>query len=239
MIMISEKDIDSFFDFIFQEGIGNVLCKPIVKSELLNLSEKLITKKNIFGLQNYMSDINEIKKIKITSSNRIQESISLVMDQIEKWGIKIENKVVLNLVLNEIIINAVYHSHGYTTEKEDRLQIKLKESEYVDISFARNEISYGISIADYMGKLSKMKILDSLHKAIKESQLILRAAETGEDISEAVSETGRGLDLLRKIAGDYCFIIKKDVRTEVIILFDSVKTNNANKRSSLKIIEDD
>ena len=50
MIMTTDKDIDTFFDVIFDEGIGNVLCKPFKKDEILNLAEKLITKKNIFGL---------------------------------------------------------------------------------------------------------------------------------------------------------------------------------------------
>ena len=62
-IMTTDKNIETFFDKIFQEGIGNVLFKPIQKSELLNLAEKLITKKNIFGIKNYIKDIIEIKKI--------------------------------------------------------------------------------------------------------------------------------------------------------------------------------
>ena len=62
MMMITEKEIDNFFERIFQEGIGNVLCKPLFKEEVANLASKLITKKNVFGLKNYMSDIEEIKK---------------------------------------------------------------------------------------------------------------------------------------------------------------------------------
>lgn len=236
-IMITENHFDSFFDRIFHEGIGNVLNIPIDKEEILNLAEKLITRKNIFGLNNYMNDIEEIKKIKITSSGKIQESINKIQDQIEDWGFKIKNRVILNLVLNEMIINAVYHSHGYTAEKEERLHVDLKADEYVDVFFARNEYSYGISINDYMGKLTKMQILDSLHTAIKQTQLILKAAETGEEITDEITETGRGLDMLRKIAGDYYFIIDKDERTEIIILFYDQSFGSKDKSSSLKIIE--
>jgi DNA-binding NtrC family response regulator len=56
-IMTTEKRIDTFFDIIFEEGIGNVLCKPIRKDEMLKLAEKLITKKNIFGLNHYLDGI--------------------------------------------------------------------------------------------------------------------------------------------------------------------------------------
>src|SRR4030067_207721 len=46
-IMTTEKSMDTFFDVIFHEGIGNVLSKPFRKDEILNLAGKLITKKNI------------------------------------------------------------------------------------------------------------------------------------------------------------------------------------------------
>jgi DNA-binding NtrC family response regulator len=44
-IMTTDKQIDIFFERIFHEGIGNVLCKPLIKEEVLNLAEKLITGK--------------------------------------------------------------------------------------------------------------------------------------------------------------------------------------------------
>ena len=238
MMMITEKEIDNFFERIFQEGIGNVLCKPLFKEEVANLAGKLIIKKNIFGLKNYMPDIEEIKKIRITSSEKIPEYINKIFKQIENWGLTIENKIVLKLVLNEVIINALYHSHGYKKQKEERKQIKLKKDEYVDLFLAKNSKGYGISINDYRGKLTKMTILENLNNAIKESQLILKAYETGEEITDVVSETGRGLDLLRKIAKDYYFIIKKNIRTEVILLFTGMEKNKRTSGTSLKIIED-
>lgn len=236
-MMITEKEIDNFFERVFQEGIGNVLCKPLVKEEVINLAEKLITKKNIFGLQNYMKDIETINKITITASDQIQQRIEKMLSLIEEWGFKIENKVVLKLVLNEVIINAVYHSHGYKKEKEDRKIIKLKKGEYVDLFIAKNNTGYGISINDYKGKLTKMTILENLNNAIRQSQLILKAYETGEEITEEITETGRGLDLLRKIAKDYYFIIKKDIRTEVILLFTNTEKKEIGSGTSLKIIE--
>ncbi|MBN2402077.1 MAG: response regulator [Spirochaetes bacterium] len=238
MMMITEKEIDNFFERIFQEGIGNVLCKPLSKEEVANLSFKLITKKNVFGLKNYMEDIQEIKKMRITSSDKIQIYINKIFAQIESWNCKIENKIILKLVLNEVILNALYHSHGYKKQKEERKQIKLKKDEYVDIFLAKSSKGYGISINDYRGKLSKMMILENLNNAIKQSQLILRAFETGEEISDKISESGRGLDLLRKIAKDYYFIIKKNIRTEVILLFTDMENKNKTSGTSLKIIED-
>lgn len=237
-IMTTEKNIDTFFNRIFVEGIGNVLCKPVKRDEILNLAGKLITKSRIFGLQNYMTAIDEMKKIRITSSTQIQKAIDAAIDQIISWGFSIENRMVLNLVLNEMAINAVYHSHGYTKEKEMRKPIKLQDGEFVDIFFAKNNTAYGFAINDYNGILTKQTILASINSVIEQSNLLIRAAETGEDINDYIADTGRGIDLVRKLCGEYYFIIKHGERTEIMLIFDRLVTHDDENYSSLKIIED-
>lgn len=238
-IMTTEKNIDTFFDRIFLEGIGNVLFKPVIKDELLNLAEKLITKRNIFGLNNYIPNLIETKKIRITASRQIKKAIDIILAQIEEWGFAMGNRMSLNLVLSEMTINALYHSHGFTREKESRIPITLPEGSFVDLFFARSKEKYGIAINDYRGKLTKHKVLDSINKVIEQNQLITEAIETGADITSFISETGRGIDLVRKLTGEYYFIIKKDVRTEIILVFDTTYDNDLlDNYTSLKIIED-
>ncbi len=235
-IMITEKSMDTFFDKIFTEGIGNLLKIPVNVNEFMTLVNKLITRKNIFGIENYVHNIINTDSIRINASWQIQPAVEKILGTIESWGFAIKNKSILYLILNEMIINAVYHSHGYTREKEMRVPIQLKEGQYVDIAFCHNATTYAISITDYQGTLTKAKILQSIHKAIEQEQLILKAAQTGEDISDKISETGRGIDLMRKLASEFYFVIKPSKRTEIILLFES--DPNAKKSSSLKIIED-
>ena len=235
-IMITEKDIDTFFDKIFLQGIGNVIKIPVIVNEFTNLVDKIITRKNIFGLENYINPIIKKQAIRITASKQIQPAVEKILNIIKSWGFTIANKSIVNLILNEMIINAVYHSHGYTREKEMRIPIGLKEGQFVDITLCHNSSVYGIAITDYQGTLTKEKILQSIHKAIEQEQLILKAAETGLDISDKISETGRGIDLMRKLASEFYFVIQRNKRTEIILLFES--DNHNKKRSSLKIIED-
>lgn len=237
-IMTTEKNMDTYFEKIMQEGIGNVLCKPVKRDEILTLSKKLITKENIFGLKNYMHDIDVLKKIRISSSAQIQKAIVAVIDQIMKWGFDITNEIILNLILNEMTINAVYHSHGYTDQKLQGTPIQLKADEYVDIFFGKNKQSYGISINDYNGRLTKSRILDSISGVIKEDKILTQAIEDGKSIDGIeVSETGRGIELVRKLCSEYYFIIKKDIRTEIILIFDTLYAQDDEDYSSLKIIE--
>ncbi len=238
-IMITDKNLDIFFESIFREGIGNVLCKPLRENELINLAGKLIVKKEIFGISNYLTDVSQLKRIRITTSRQIQKAISTLISDFVESGINIPNKMALNLVLNELAINAVYHSHGLTTEKELRQPVELKNDEVVEIHFGYNNEFFAISITDYNGRLTKMRILDSINNVITQENLLSEAVEKGKDISNMVSETGRGIDLVRKLAGEYYFIIKKDYRTEVILIFNrNPESLSDAPYSSLKIIED-
>ncbi len=238
-IMTTDKNMDDFFDAIFREGIGNVLCKPIKKDELLNLADKLITGDRIFGLENYLPGLVDIKKIRITASRQIKKAIDMIIDEITAWGMPIRNRITLSLILNEMAINAVYHSHGHTDQKQRRIPVELAEGQWVDLFFARSDDRYGIAIDDYRGKLSKMTILESINKVIEQNVLLDRASTEDEDVTSLISETGRGIDLVRKLAGEYYFIIKKNVRTEILILFDTRYENDmCITHPSLKIIED-
>jgi len=238
VIMITDRYIDTFFDSIITRGIGNVLHKPVKESELMNLTDKLISLEDIFGLENYVTGITEMKKIRITKSDHIRQAVSLVIKQIGEWGFASRNLTALTLMLNEMTINAIYHSHGLTEEKIHRIPVVLDEGKYVDLHFCRTENSYAISITDYNGKLTKEKILESIHNVIRQNNLIEKSYETGEDISGLISETGRGIDLVRKLSAEYYFIIKKNCRTEVIFIFKNAETDIRAESSSLKIIED-
>ncbi|HOK01662.1 MAG TPA: response regulator [Spirochaetota bacterium] len=237
IIMLTEKNIDSLFSNIISRGIGNVLHKPLNETEFIKLSEKLINLENIFGLENYLPDISQMKRIRITKSAQIKKAVIIAIETIKSWGFTIRSETTLNLMLNEMAINAVYHSHGLTEEKLKRIPVVLQEDKFVDIHFGHNKKSFAISITDYNGKLTKERILESIHNVIKQNELMDRCLQTGEDFTEFISESGRGIDLVRKLAGEYYFIIKRDFKTEIILVFQDNESTTPGF-SSLKIIED-
>ncbi|MDA3900521.1 MAG: response regulator [Spirochaetes bacterium] len=237
VIMTTNRDIDDYFDEIFKNGIGNVLYKPIDKGELLGLISKLLRESPIFGLKNYLSDIIEHKKIRISSSTQINAAINKITTIVQQWNFEIENLMMMNLILNELIINAVYHAHGFTKEKLERKKITLPNNKYVDIFFAHNGNEYAICIRDYMGTLSSKRILESINAVITQRKTMERALESGVLENFDLAESGRGIELVRKLVKEYYFIIQKNKRTETILKFDSIHTFESNPVTSLKIIE--
>ena len=97
--------------------------------------EIFITKKKIFGLNNYLDNIKEIKRMKVKKSLQINRAIDLIIEQIISWNLRIPNRATLGLMLNEMVINAVYHSHGLTQEKLERIPVELPDDKFVDIQF--------------------------------------------------------------------------------------------------------
>jgi len=108
----------------------------------------------------------------------------------------------------------------------------------VDVHFCRTEDAYAISIIDSNGMLSKIKILESIYNTVKLSLLIRESMESGEDITDLIAESGRGLDIVRKLTANYYFITKKNHRTEIILIFKNNDGPTDVEKTSLKIIED-
>lgn len=237
VIMITDDDIDSLFHEIMQNGIGNVLKKPVTPKEFANLVSKLLGLSPVFGLKNYLNGITTFKKIRITNSEQINPTIRKMTSIISEWGFHIQNMMMMHLILNEIIINSLYHAHGFTKQKLKRLPVTLNEGDFVDIYFGNNGEEYALSVTDYKGTLTSQIILSSIHNVINQRRIIEQAAISGDIAGLQLSESGRGIELVRKLAKEYYFIIEKGKRTETILVFDSTHEYEQDSSASLKIIE--
>lgn len=238
VIYTTEEDIDNLFDFILKNNINLILNKPFKGPDFANIVDKLLNPNalNWFGLQNYLPGIKRAKSLEITKSTQIRTAIAAVLQICEEWGFHFEMKFEMDLVWQEIMTNALYHSHGYTEYKEKRIPIRLPEGYRVDVRFAANDAQFGISVRDYCGTLTPAKIIQSIARAIEQQNLLERSVQTGEDVSELISDGGRGLDLLRRMSGEYYFIIDPGKSTEVIIIYDTFLEKD-DPYSSIRIFE--
>lgn len=237
-ILMTEQDIGKYLALLIEHDITQLLNKPIKSTELLNIIDKLIyfEQKNIFDIKNHLKNIKNLKKIKITKSDQTRRVVKIIFKYMKRWGFNFKMEFEMDLVWQELLVNAVYHSHGFTEEKKQQVQIELSDSKYVLVTFACNENQFGISVRDFQGTLERKQILNSFNSAFEEQKLISQASKEGRDVTEFVLDHGRGLDIIRRMSGEYYFIIESGKSTEVIVIYDGLFENDGTY-SNISIFE--
>lgn len=222
ILMTTDESVDDYIPILNSKNITIVLPKPIKGAELARVLSNLLTvdTRVWFGLHNYLPGLRKLRKVKLKRSTQVRTCIKTIQTEMRAWGFNFSAEREMDLVWQEILINAVYHAHGYTQEKKDRVAIELPDPYEVEVAYGANEHAFGIAVRDHMGTLTPQIIIDALRQTIEQQQLILKAAETGEDISQTILDRGRGLDLIRQLSGEYYFVIDPGNSTEVIIIYD-------------------
>ncbi|MFO1469706.1 MAG: hypothetical protein U1F27_01545 [Turneriella sp.] len=222
VLLTTDENVDEYINALNSKNITIVLPKPLKGAELARVLSNLLTvdSRVWFGIHNYLPDMRKLRKVRLKRSTQVRTCIKTILNEMHAWGFNFSHETEMDLVWQEILINAVYHAHGYTKEKKERIAIELPDPYEVEVSYGASESAFGIAVRDEMGTLTPEIILEALRQTIEQQQLIVRAAETGEDISQIVLDRGRGIDLIRQLSGEYYFIIDPGNSTEVIIIYD-------------------
>ena len=222
VLLTTDENVDEYINALNSKNITIVLPKPLKGAELARVLSNLLTvdSRVWFGIHNYLPDMRKLRKVRLKRSSQVRTCIKTILNEMHAWGFNFSHETEMDLVWQEILINAVYHAHGYTKEKKERIAIELPDPYEVEVSYGASESAFGIAVRDDMGTLTPEIILEALRQTIEQQQLIVRAAETGEDISQIGLDRGRGIDLIRQLSGEYYFIIDPGNSTEVIIIYD-------------------
>jgi CheY-like chemotaxis protein len=222
IVLTTDENVDDYMTALASKNVTIVLPKPIKGAELSKVLANLLTvdPRVWFGIHNYITDLRKLRRIKLKRSTQIRTCIKTILNEMHAWGFNFSHETEMDLVWQEILINAVYHAHGYTNEKKERVAIELPHPYEVDVTYGASEAAFGVAVRDSMGTLTPSTIIEALRQTIEQQKMIEKAAQTGEDISHLVLDRGRGLDLIRQLSGEYYFIIDPGVSTEVIIIYD-------------------
>lgn len=222
IVLTTEENLDDYIAALSSKNVTIVLPKPIKGAELSKVLANLLTvdPRVWFGLHNYIPELRKLRKVKLKRSTQIRTCIKTMLNEMHAWGFNFSHETEMDLVWQEILVNAIYHAHGYTNEKKERVAIELPHPYEVEVTYGASEHAFGVGVRDDMGTLTPSIIIESLRQTIEQQKLIEKAAQTGEDVSHLVLDRGRGLDLIRQLSGEYYFIIDPGVSTEVIIIYD-------------------
>jgi CheY-like chemotaxis protein len=222
ILLTTDENVDAYMPALGSKNVTIVLPKPLKGAELARVLENLLTvdSRVWFGIHNYLPGLRKLRKVKLKRSTQVRTCIKTVLNEMHAWGFNFSHESEMDLVWQEILINAVYHAHGYTNEKKERVAIELPDPHEVEVTYGASENAFGIAVRDFMGTLTPEIIISALRQTIEQQHLIERAAETGEDISQIILDRGRGIDLIRQLSGEYYFVIDPGNSTEVIIIYD-------------------
>jgi len=236
--MITDANIDQYLELAIKHDVGNILSKPIEKTELLNTVYKLLNPETLFGLKNYLAtDESQLNTIDVTTSQQCQESVLQLVKEAENSGLEADFIPSLRLILSEMAINALYHSHGFTDKKESGEAVQLEDGDKIQLQYGYDDLKFGVSITDFEGKLTKLTILSTFKQFIEDSVNMTKAIEKGEDPTQYIKDKGRGLQLAREMANEYYFNIEPNKKTEIVILCWLKKKEITHANHSIKINE--
>ncbi|MCS6983737.1 MAG: hypothetical protein NZM25_01245 [Leptospiraceae bacterium] len=238
VILTTSEDVDGDLDLLMQHKLYLTLHKPFKSRELLRVMEMVLhpDEKKWFGIENYLEDIIKLSRVEIKNSFQIRATIKQIFQDASSWGYEFQMKNEMDLVWQEILTNALYHSHGYSQYKEKRLAIELPEPYKVVVRYGCNENQFAVSVRDFCGTLTPEKIFDTLKTSLEQHKLLERSLVTGEDVTHQILDRGRGIDLIRRLTGEYYFVIKPGQSTEVIIIYEKSYEKD-DPFSSIKILE--
>jgi len=237
IIFFTNENINHYLEDFSQTEGTNVMVKPFTREELLFFLDKLVHKNRAFGLKNYLKQGSTVKTFFLQETVEIRETITNMFILAKKWGFEFDYDFKIDLIVHELLINALYHAYGYEEEKKQGILISLPDGEVVEVEVGHDENRFGVSITDFKGNLSRARILEAL-RALEKQHCADLFFDQRSDVSimDIFRQHGRGIDIVRRNSGEYYFIIEKEKRTQAIIIFDK-NFEKDDEYTSIRIIE--
>lgn len=170
---------------------------------------------NVFGLQKYFPWGVTTYSILVKNYDEKARAIEVLLEYATLAGCRGGVRDRLQVVCDELMMNALYHAptdaagkelHAGKTLKE---LTKLEEVSTIRVQYGHSGRYFGISVRDAGGSLSRAKLLD-----------YLKRAKAGPEIERKAGGAGLGLVSVLRSASKLIFNLEAGSSTEVIALFD-------------------
>jgi CRP-like cAMP-binding protein/CheY-like chemotaxis protein len=194
-----------------------------------------MTSGDIFGLNKYLNWGAEITQFKINDSKKRQELNEKILNQIEQLGIRSSLRSRCQIVIEEMLMNAIYdapvdkmgqplHNHKSRTE-----HIILSEDQSAKLSFATDGLFLGISVIDPFGSFKK----EILFKYLANNYF---DQDSNYNENNNKGGAGKGLYMITENSDMVIYNISPGQQTEIIALFD-LDPSKDKKATSLHYFE--
>jgi hypothetical protein len=169
----------------------------------------------VFGLQKYFPWGVTSYSMTVTNYEEKGRAIEALIEYAAVAGCRGAVKDRIQLVCDELMMNALYHApvdasgnelYAGKTQKE---LSKLDQVSAIRVQYSHSGRYFGVSVRDQFGSLSRPKLLEYLRRAAK-----------GAEIEKKASGAGLGLVSVLRSVSKLVFNLEPKSSSEVIALFD-------------------
>jgi len=219
IIFLTHTHVDDLLLSLTMGRVGVVLQKPFNKDHLLPLIEIMTSNEEYPILDKLLPGSKHLSDKQILGSEQAGTSAADITDLAKKSGASDKIVSSIKLVYSEMILNAVYHAHGYSEEKRKRQAILLKPHQLVHYSVAISAKEIAVSIIDNSGKLDRPSILTSFNKIIFSEREMKNFIMEKRNPMLLMATDGRGLNMSRRMSSRYLIKIIPGKKTEIVTFF--------------------
>lgn len=155
------------------KSISNVQCMVANHDKDFDARDVLIMLKkfqeeNILGLDKYLGYGAEVRKISVASDVDKRRGIQELFDFVNGLGSESSNfseyaRRTAELV-DELVLNGVFNANPRFQNQDRKQPFALAEDEIVHLSYAFDGETFGVSVCDRFGSLTREKILEYLNE---------------------------------------------------------------------------
>lgn len=191
-----------------------------------------LTSRDIFGIEKYLAWGAEVRELDVVSSDQRLELISSVEKYFEELGIRRSNRDRASLVMEELLMNAIYDAptddkgNSVYNHLDRKTKVELAPEHQAKLRYATDGMLMAVSVQDPNGSLKGETILN-----------YLESCYTGEAGKFQVNKggAGRGLHQIIENSDLVVFNIRTGVTTEVIALFNVDQKGSVDKEPSFHL----
>jgi hypothetical protein len=216
-------DASALLDLVCDRGVDNFLARrggkdgdrhPVDSAEIVVTAEKIL-RRDLFGLRKYVSAFGiELSSIEVRAAEDRETVVACVQEYVRNLGAGRELAATLGAVADELTTNAVYNApvdaHGRPryASRSRRDKIALRPEEYVSVEFGSDGRTFGLSVTDRFGQLTRERL-----------RSVLRRCLTARDpIEKKAGGAGLGLYTVLSSVNQLIVNVAPGTRTEVIAL---------------------
>lgn len=217
LVLMQDSEPDELGPLLEGGALSYLLANPMpLLAEELSITVQKLTRRDLFGLEKYLTWGIEIRELTLTDSDQRRALVDEMGEDVQRAGLG-PRALAATLIADELLSNAVFNapvddSGTHTHSGDDRSGSRpLADRDVVRLRYACDARYLAIEVEDHYGSLDRATILRCLTKATTRAR---------DKVSMGTRGAGIGLATVYGSCNHLVFNLEPGRRTQAIALVD-------------------